>query len=42
MDQELTVVGGVLLSRDEGLGVEEGLVLSGSDLVDNVGLEIDL
>lgn len=32
------VVGGILLSGDEGLGMEERAVLSGADLVDNVGL----
>jgi hypothetical protein len=36
------VVGGILLSVDQGLGVEERPVLSGPDLVDNIGLQIDL
>lgn len=42
MVEELTVVGSVLLSGDEGLRVEERLVGSGPDLVNHVGLEIDL
>jgi len=37
-----TVVGRILLSRDQGLGVEERLVGSSSDFVDDVGLEVDL
>lgn len=36
------VVGSVLLARDEGLGVEERLVGAGADLVDDIGLEVDL
>lgn len=36
------VVSGVLLAGDELLGVEQVLVLSGSNLVDHVGLEIDV
>lgn len=36
------VVSGVLLASDELLGVEQVLVLSGSDLINHVGLEIDV
>jgi hypothetical protein len=36
------VVGGVLLARDERLGVEERLVGASADLVNDVGLEVDL
>jgi hypothetical protein len=36
------VVGSVLLAVDEGLGVEQRPVLSGPDLVNNVGLQVDL
>jgi len=35
------VVGGILLSRDELLGVEEVTVRTGTDLIDNGGLEVD-
>lgn len=34
------VVGGILLARDHLLGVEEGAVGAGADLVDDVGLQI--
>lgn len=37
-----TVVGGILLSGDKSLGVEEVLVGTSSDLVNDVGLKIDL
>jgi len=40
--EERTVVGGILLSRDQSLRVEKRLVGSSSDLVNDVGLEIDL
>lgn len=36
------VVSGVLLASDELLGVEQVLVLSGSHLIDHIGLEIDV
>lgn len=36
------VVRGVLLARDERLGVEESLVGSGADLVDHSGLEVNV
>ena len=36
------VVGGILLAVDQGLGVEERPVLSGPDLIDDVGLQVDL
>jgi len=36
------VVGGILLSSDEGLWVEERAVLAGPDGVDHVGLEVDV
>jgi hypothetical protein len=36
------VVGSILLAVNQGLGVEERPVLSGPDLVDNVGLQVDL
>jgi hypothetical protein len=36
------VVGGILLAGDHSLGVEQTPVGTGSDLVDDVGLEIDL
>ena len=36
------VVGSILLAVDQGLGVEERPVLSGPNLVDNVGLQVDL
>ena len=36
------VVGGILLSVDEGLGVEQRPVLSSPDLVNDVGLQVDL
>jgi hypothetical protein len=36
------VVGSVFLAVDEGLGVEQRPVLSGPDLVNDVGLQVDL
>ncbi len=36
------VVRGILLTRDEGLGVEERTEGAGADLVDDVGLQIDV
>jgi len=38
----LTVVGGILFAGDHGLGVEETSVGTGSDLVNDIGFEIDL
>jgi hypothetical protein len=38
----LTVVGGIFLAGDHGLGVEETSVGSGSHFVDDIGFEIDL
>lgn len=38
----LTVVGGILLAGDHCLGVEKASVGSGSDLVDDVGLEVNV
>ena len=37
-----TVVSSILLACDESLGVEEGAVDTGPDLVDDVGLEVDV
>lgn len=38
----LTVVGGILLSGDHGLGVEKASVGSSSDLVNDIWFKIDL
>jgi hypothetical protein len=38
----LTVVGGILFASDHGLRVEETSVGTGSDLVNDIGLKIDL
>lgn len=38
----LTVVRGILLAGDHSLGVEETSVGTGSDLVNDIGFEIDL
>ena len=38
----LTVVGGILFARDHGLWVEETSVGTSSDLVNDIGLKIDL
>ena len=37
-----TVVGGVLLARNHGLGVEKGAIGTSLDIVDAAGLEIDV
>jgi hypothetical protein len=39
---DLTVIGSILLASDEGLRMEETAVGSRADLVDHVGLEIDV
>lgn len=38
----LTVVGGVLLAGDHGLGVEERAVGTSADLVNDIRLQVDL
>ena len=38
----LTVAGSVLLAGDESLGVEEAPVCARSDLIDDVGLKVDI
>ena len=39
---QLTVVGGVLLARDKGLRVEEAPVWASLDLIDDIGLKVDV
>jgi hypothetical protein len=37
-----TVVGSVLLARDQSLGVEQATVSTGANLIDHIGLQVDL
>ena len=41
-EKKRTVVGGVFFAGNHGLGVEEGSVGTGTDLVDHIRLQVDL
>ena len=38
----LTVVGSILLASDHSLRVEESAICAGADLIDDIGLEVDI